>query len=480
MPTDRHFINSLSLKELAISVCNISSVSVEMFAKVTALERLDLSYNSLKNLYISILKALPNLSTLYLYGNPLQCDCHLQKVWRWCQDHNIQKAYEGMVTECDTPSEVKGMWWGVLEKGQCLHGIIHYYGDYKNIRYRYTDIKVTDTNANAYTERELITEKVHWIKFARFLNNYKLPICAVLFIFGTTGNVNIIIIITCNKDMRTVPNMYILNLAISHIIYLTVLFSVLLTNSAKLQRGDILCIILPFCLHMSISLTAYSIAVLGFQRYSVTVYPLHVRFYSQPTWRATGATICGVWIVAALFAIPSARNNYVCRVSLFLFVSYYNHRFIIFRLLVSCVLPLCVIAFFYIMMSCHLLKSRYSLSEETENARLNTRKNTAKDMLGLTLVFLFSYLPIQVFETYLASSINLENPFTVLIKENRDFVNIEMLKPLPIIFLSINSCLNPVAMFCTRLAFRRHLKRYLTCCCKSKSPPTDLELKRRN
>jgi len=48
---------------------------------------------------------------------------------------------------------------------------------------------------------------------------------AVPFIFGTTGNVILLITIICYKDMRTVPNMYILNLAISDTIYLTVLFS---------------------------------------------------------------------------------------------------------------------------------------------------------------------------------------------------------------------------------------------------------------
>jgi len=159
--------------------------------------------------------------------------------------------------------------------------------------------------------------------------------------------------------------------------------------------------------------------------------------------------------------------------------SYYNKRVTIFRLLLSCVLPLCVIAFFYIMMSCHLLKSRYSLSE-THNARQNTRKNTAKVMLGITLVFLFSYLPFQIFQTYLYSNMNLENPLAEVTKEMLEFERFWMLASLLGIFLSINSYLNPVALFCTSLVFRRHFKRYLMCCCKSKSPPTVLELKRKN
>jgi Leucine-rich repeat (LRR) protein len=90
IPTDRHFINSHSLKYLVISHCNVSSVSVETFANISALEWLDMSYNKLRSLDISILKVLPKLSTLYMDANPLQCDCQLQEVWRWCQDQNIQ------------------------------------------------------------------------------------------------------------------------------------------------------------------------------------------------------------------------------------------------------------------------------------------------------------------------------------------------------------------------------------------------------
>jgi len=59
---------------------------------------------------------------------------------RRCEDHGIESVYWGQVPKCDTPSEVKGLWWGVLEKGQCLEGNIEYYGDYNSTRYGYTDI----------------------------------------------------------------------------------------------------------------------------------------------------------------------------------------------------------------------------------------------------------------------------------------------------------------------------------------------------
>ena len=38
----------------------------------------------------------------------------------------------------------------------------------------------------------------------------------------------------------------------------------------------------------------------------------HFRVSSPPTWRVSAATVCGVWIVAALFAVHSALSKYQC------------------------------------------------------------------------------------------------------------------------------------------------------------------------
>jgi len=122
IPTDRPFIKSHSLSHLSITNCNVSSLSVVTFSNVSALDVLDLSDNNLRTVDVNILRALPKLTTLSLYRNPLQCDCQLQEVWRWCKDRNIWTGYGEWVPKCDTPEEVKGMWWGVLEEGQSLEG----------------------------------------------------------------------------------------------------------------------------------------------------------------------------------------------------------------------------------------------------------------------------------------------------------------------------------------------------------------------
>jgi hypothetical protein len=95
--------------------------------------------------------------------------------------------------------------------------------------------------------------------------------------------------------------MYILNLAISDIIYLAELLL-----EAWEERRDVTWpldkndyALFLFCFRMSLSLTAYSVAVLSIQRYRVTFNPLHVLVSSQPKWLGTVAIICGMWIVDA-------------------------------------------------------------------------------------------------------------------------------------------------------------------------------------
>jgi uncharacterized membrane protein YozB (DUF420 family) len=195
------------------------------------------------------------------------------------------------------------------------------------------------------------------------------------------------------------------------------------------------------------------------------VYPLQVRVSSQPTWRATVATIFGVWIVAGLFAIPGAQSRYLCVTSELLSRKGYYQRVSIFHLLVSCVIPLCVIAFSYILTARHLVESSCSVSEDTKLPRLNTRKHTARVVLVLTVVFLISYVPFHIFEAYLHSILNMDiSVFEGRVELSLAY-NFSDIMSILHLFLSINSCLNPLALFCTSLAFRMQFKRYLTCRC---------------
>jgi hypothetical protein len=123
----------------------------------------------------------------------------------------------------------------------------------------------------------------------------------------------------------------------------------------------------------------------------------------------------------------------------------------------------------------HLVGSSRSISEGTENPQLKTRRNTAKIVVGLAVVYLISYLPYHVFWTYIvwtqSNTIYFEgiNSYFFLSDSGMHYLISTGL-------LLINSCLNPVALFCTSSPFRQHLKRYLICFCKTNFPSTDLQL----
>ena len=154
---------------------------------------------------------------------------------------------------------------GVLEKGQCLQDNIQYYGDCSSTRYSYTD------NKNSY-----------WgdVEIVKTTNYRYMQFCLYLVQPAMSS-----FVIICNKDMQTVPNMYIINLATSDIIYLTVFFAEACANriSDTWLQGDFMCMFIPFCRRLSVGLSVHSVAVLSIQRYTVTVNPLQFRLSSPPT-----------------------------------------------------------------------------------------------------------------------------------------------------------------------------------------------------
>jgi hypothetical protein len=437
IPTDHQLINSPSLRNLYIPNCNVSSISVETFANVSGLKVLDLSGNHVEIINVNILTLLSKLSTFYIYENPLQCECQLQEVWRWCQNHSITTGISDKAPECDSPSEVEGMWWGVLQHSQCLHDNISFHGHYKSVRYKYTDAD----------------DKFK--KYGRFKTYVQASVYAVLFTFGATGNVIILIIIVRKKDMHTVPNIYILNLVISDLISLIINLPLSQARmmSGKWQYGEFVCRLFAFSRRLSIGLSAYSVALLSIQRYKATVNPIQIHVHSPVTWCATTTTICGVWFLASLLALPSAltmhvhRSLYCSRQS----SEIYYKKVVWFEVLAFCILPLCVIVFFYVMTAGHLVKSALPISEEIQHPQANRRKNTAKIVLGLSTVFVISYVPYHIIRAYLT------------LKDYRYKLELWYTYYISTWLLVINSCLNPVALFFSSLAFRSQFKRCLVC-----------------
>jgi hypothetical protein len=189
------------------------------------------------------------------------------------------------------------------------------------------------------------------------------------------------------------------------------------------------------------------------------VNPFQVLASSQATWRVTMAAVFGVWIVAALLAVPSGLSKYLCEGFLFSRSITYFQLVVIFELLVFCVFPLCFVAFSYIMTALLLLKSSRSISEGTQIPQLETRRNTAKIVVGLTVMFLTSYVPYHTFWTYVICTEEDVVPYEIL----GDIIKLQYTYIISTYFLLINSCLNPVALFLAISPVREHSKVFINC-----------------
>ena len=138
----------------------------------------------------------------------------------------------------------------------------------------------------------------------------------------------------------------------------------------------------------------------------------------------------------------------------------------------------CVIAFTYIMTARHLVEtSRSHIWGDTKSSTENTQKYCK----GCGETFFLSAICLSRFLHYTICT-KVQSKFSELYYRFFPFpkYKFQYMYLISTGFLLINSCVNPVALFCTSSPFRQHLKGYLSCFCKTNSPPNVLEVTRRN
>ncbi|XP_069696525.1 uncharacterized protein [Periplaneta americana] len=440
IPSNSSFLNIQRVKDLYISDCNISRVTHKSLENATRLKILDLRNNHLKTIDENIFRVMPSLTDLLLYGNPLECDCGLLDVWRWCQNHNIKVVKNKEILRCESPEQVSGMWWGVLGKAQCRNGSVTFEEGYKAVI-------PTFVNTDDY-----------YARYDNFVAYVQPVIYILLFIFGTVGNVAVLVVIICNSEMHTVPNIYILNLAVSDLILLTMntILSYINAESESWQLGEVCCKMFGFFRHSSIGVSAYLISVMSIQRYQVISKPLHSRHQSM-TRIVTISTILGVWAICSLFAIPYTLAMHVDDVCSVYDSWKYFQKVVVFGLVVFCILPLGVTACMYCLAARHLMRSTNIESGEIHN-KGNSRRSTARIVLGFTVVFVISFLPYHILLTY-------------IFRAEFDYPDeIYYMFTVSMYLLIFNSCFNPVALCCSSTCYRRYFKNYLLKCFRRKSP----------
>ncbi|KAG8230674.1 hypothetical protein J437_LFUL010488 [Ladona fulva] len=151
---------------------------------------------------------------------------------------------------------------------------------------------------------------------------------------------------------------------------------------------------------------------------------------------------------------------------------------VMFKFLTYYVIPLTIIACFYILMAKHLEASTRNMPGEAvtqvgrqQSTQIRARKKVAKMVLAFVVIFILCFLPYHTFMLWF-------NFYPYSREVYDDYWHAFRIVGFCLSF--INSCVNPIALYCVSRAFRKHYNRYLFCCFLSSNQRSGLIARQRH
>ncbi|KAG6930406.1 endothelin receptor type A [Chelydra serpentina] len=315
-------------------------------------------------------------------------------------------------------------------------------------------------------------------------------IACIIFIVGLVGNATLLRIIYQNKCMRNGPNALIASLALGDLIYIVIDIPI---NVYKLhaQRwpfedsgfGLFLCKFLPFIQKASVGITVLNLCALSVDRYRAVASWSRVQGIGIPM--ITAIEIFSVWILSFILAIPEAigfvmipfkykDEDYItCMlIATNKFMMFYKNAKDWWLFGFYFCVPLACTAVFYTLMTCEMLNRRNSNLRIALSEHLKQRREVAKTVFCLVVIFALCWFPLH-----------LSRILKKMVYNEMDPDRCELLSfLLPLDYISINlatmnSCINPIALYFVSKKFKNCFQSCLCCCCyQSKSLVTSVPM----
>lgn len=226
---------------------------------------------------------------------------------------------------------------------------------------------------------------------------------SVIILFGVTGNSLVIYVIYRFKNLRTVTNFFIVNLAVADLLVnmLCLPFTLVYTLYGEWKFGQVLCFMLPCAQGMAVYVSTITMNVIALDRYRSIVNHMETKMSKDMCM----VVIAFTWAVSALLASPLAifreygtfdllpgESIQVCTEK-WPESSVNASIYSISALLVQYGLPLAVISIAYIRIWDKLKKTRGGRKE-----RQQRRRKTTKMLLMMVVVFAVCWLPFHAFQ----------------------------------------------------------------------------------
>ncbi|PIK52576.1 putative neuromedin-B receptor-like [Apostichopus japonicus] len=291
-------------------------------------------------------------------------------------------------------------------------------------------------------------------------------------IIGILGNTSLVIISLANRDMRTPPNLMIVNLALGDLMFLIVIVPVNLAynHECSLIMSTHMCKLYIGITFLVQGVSVYTFTALSLDRYQAIARPLRWRrggtSNNHPKLRAF-LTVILIWAISFSFAAPSIKMadiypyDSVCHLPYTSFAT--RIYFPIFFVGSYCV-PLIAVFVFYSMTAGTLLHGLRYFNQNHQTApdrRHKSRVRLAIIILIAALSFAVCWLPHHVFTLWFEFC---EDPHRIFERSG-----IEILFAMQQLLPLFSCCLNPLLLYAMSSNYRRKIRIILRhlCGCNS-------------
>ncbi|XP_014250294.1 neuropeptide CCHamide-2 receptor-like [Cimex lectularius] len=325
-----------------------------------------------------------------------------------------------------------------------------------------------------------------YVPYEERLETYIVPVVfAMIFLVGVLGNGALVLIFVRHRTMRNVPNTYILSLALGDLLVIVtcVPFTSTLYTIESWPYGDFVCKLSEVTKDVSIGVSVFTLTALSAERYCAIVNPIRRHISTKPL---TIFTAVAIWILSVLLALPAAifsnvrtadltdnKTIYYCTPFPEKYGTPYIQGVVMFKSFAYYAGPLFIIGGFYVLMARHLVLSTRNMPGELQGQsnQVRARKKVAKMVLAFVIIFIVCFLPYHIFMLWFHFSPSGEQDY------NRFWHTFRIVG---FCLSYINSCINPIALYCVSKAFRKHFNRYLLCWCKHNERSDDMSMVHRN
>ncbi|XP_066207521.1 C-C chemokine receptor type 1-like [Saccopteryx leptura] len=275
------------------------------------------------------------------------------------------------------------------------------------------------------------------------------PLFPLVFVIGLVGNILVVLVLLQHKRLKNMTNIYVLNLAISDLLFLfTLPFRIHQYRKDNWVYGDVMCKLLSGLYYVGLYSEIFFIILLTIDRYLAIVHAVFALRVRTVTFGIITSVVS--WVLAFLTSIPdvffthslSIRGHYTC--TSFIPRTYYSHwrEFLALKLnILGLVLPLVIMIVCYTGIIKILLR------------RPNERKSKAVRLIFVIMIIFFLFwtpfnltLSIYAFDDVL--SVNYCN--------HKDQIALAIKVTVMISYM--HCCVNPIIYVFVGEKFREYLR----------------------